>query len=1018
MAHDFVLHGDYVHFNGLARCEACQAQNLKCALQQSDEGCMACAGANRQCIFSRSVVVSGPKYTFNWSTLLNGDRGHLKTRVPSVAVAATTPFGRGMLNKSRQSQKASPIDEPSSVPTEHKRNISEKVYARSASPPETEELRSRSGIDPTNRGQLGEILSLAEQAWKHELAQKNSHVEHWLEGASSMSTEGDNPQVPPSFKTQTALGPSQVTERAQDYSGISDPGVRIAENSDVDDKGPATRSESEDIRRPKSPSDILFPKSSGGGLRNQSPALEAYPWVEPLRFPSAENTISQPATSNEAMWRFARLAANIETASRFAIEGDSSSGLLDERELRFLTRNTQILSQLANDPRNLTPSTAQKPTANFDEGLLEKAPTGQILATSQRREEANNSPPRLQDYNQSQKALSPSHRPESAHTIATSHSVASLESSHRKPKSDTQASLLSGGKSSSVESYGLLQPSRRGMGPDHSSPTITEVAHDACKTAILDSNPRIPVYLLERLTQEQVRRYEKLGQLKSAHSRLRQQGKCPSGSHCLDEKEYSRRLESTMTIPTPVQITYPPDESTRRAVEAVQHHHTRPFENVDPNAELGEIHVGPSALPSGYPVPPNQSFPAEFECPFCFRLKNLQKPSDWVKHLHEDTQPFVCTFEHCWEPKAFKRKADWVRHENERHRQLEWWTCNKQDCSHKCFRKDNFIQHLVREHKMPEPKSRTQDKQSATTDTADDQVWKLVEACRHETSKNPKDEPCKFCGNVCNSWKKLSVHIGKHMENIAVPIWRKVALCDSTPESTTSTMSSALPLQPVPRPATYPLVHQYSSIDDRISTTSDVPQLRNTTFTPTPRALSVPSISPQTATSGKPYQCDVPGCTHDRGFATQTDLNRHQKGVHGIFQTNDSISFRCQGKDCNNADKIWPRRDNFRGHLSRIHPKEDIEELTERYTIDETHGLRQTLHLLTDLLIGPPSSDRSIQQPADNRQGTASRSVHIIMKAQQAQPCMYRAGTKRMGMTVRITLHCHLRCLEGLERHR
>jgi len=165
-----------------------------------------------------------------------------------------------------------------------------------------------------------------------------------------------------------------------------------------------------------------------------------------------------------------------------------------------------------------------------------------------------------------------------------------------------------------------------------------------------------------------------------------------------------------------------------------------------------------------------------------------------------------------------------------------------------------------------------------------------------------------------------------------------------------------------------------SSTKDAMSTTSDRAQISPLSYTPTRSSFSVPSVPPEPSTSSRffrcaiPectydrafaslsdlhrhqrdvhdvhqsndsnatgsrfYRCDVSGCTHDRGFATQTDLNRHQKGVHGIYQGNDSISYRCQGKDCNHPDKIWPRRDNFRGHLSRIHPNENVEELTERY---------------------------------------------------------------------------------------
>lgn len=53
-----------------------------------------------------------------------------------------------------------------------------------------------------------------------------------------------------------------------------------------------------------------------------------------------------------------------------------------------------------------------------------------------------------------------------------------------------------------------------------------------------------------------------------------------------------------------------------------------------------------------------------------------------------------------------------------------------------------------------------------------DKVWALVEKCRHDTPKLPRDEACKFCGNVCNSWKKLTVHLAKHMEQISMPVLR------------------------------------------------------------------------------------------------------------------------------------------------------------------------------------------------------------------------------------------------------
>ncbi|EDN06104.1 predicted protein [Histoplasma mississippiense (nom. inval.)] len=76
--------------------------------------------------------------------------------------------------------------------------------------------------------------------------------------------------------------------------------------------------------------------------------------------------------------------------------------------------------------------------------------------------------------------------------------------------------------------------------------------------------------------------------------------------------------------------------------------------------------------------------------------------------------------------------------------------------------------------------------QSSIPDQEVEQVWKLVEECHHVTSKQPKDEPCRFCDNVCNSWKKLSVHMAKHMEQVAMPILGLVkqrTICADTPIS-------------------------------------------------------------------------------------------------------------------------------------------------------------------------------------------------------------------------------------------
>ncbi|KAG2415709.1 hypothetical protein HFD88_006900 [Aspergillus terreus] len=291
------------------------------------------------------------------------------------------------------------------------------------------------------------------------------------------------------------------------------------------------------------------------------------------------------------------------------------------------------------------------------------------------------------------------------------------------------------------------------------------------KTQITQLNPRLQPALVERFANEQLRRYRNLVECKQAHAKAASNNSCPSGGYCFAQGGEAKLLAPRVN---------PQDADAAHTQFHIPGHGETPD---DPQA-LGEGAVTAAQFPPGVLLPPVARLPAEFECPICFQVKKFQKPSDWTKHVHEDIQPFTCTFPDCPDPKSFKRKADWVRHESERHRHLEWWTCTHADCTHKCYRKDNFVQHLVREHKMPEPKvKKTKTKNAANKSPGGpgsqeesnrereiERLWNLVESCRHDTTKGPREEPCRFCGNVCSSWKKLTVHLAKHMEQIAMPV--------------------------------------------------------------------------------------------------------------------------------------------------------------------------------------------------------------------------------------------------------
>jgi hypothetical protein len=303
------------------------------------------------------------------------------------------------------------------------------------------------------------------------------------------------------------------------------------------------------------------------------------------------------------------------------------------------------------------------------------------------------------------------------------------------------------------------------------------------KHQLLTLNPHIDRRILDRLTEEQLRRFLRLAEDKRKHYRLASQGKCKSGDFCALGECKTERLG-------------PNGKSTDMAgvIYQILPHGVA---EADQSLASKDQTVQPASFPSGIPNPPVNILPARFECPYCFKLKEIRKPSDWTKHVHEDVQPFTCTFPDCAEPKSFKRKADWVRHESERHRQQESWTCDVEECGHVCHRRDNFVQHLVREHKCPEPRIRTgrapngngghsrgqspapprspgpamaTDPSWNSMDSIENNVARIVERAHQSAAGDARREPCRFCGNHCTSWKRLGTHLAKHMEQLSLPV--------------------------------------------------------------------------------------------------------------------------------------------------------------------------------------------------------------------------------------------------------
>jgi hypothetical protein len=321
----------------------------------------------------------------------------------------------------------------------------------------------------------------------------------------------------------------------------------------------------------------------------------------------------------------------------------------------------------------------------------------------------------------------------------------------------------------------------------------TEPSLDGFRQHIQKLWPRLEPFLVERVSQEQTVRFQKLVELRSKHQLAVQSGSCPSGELC----SHSRGRPVTL-LPSPTTGGMGTAMPKGCHVSAAAGTLALPSEDEEVRRP-DDTAVAAANFPANVPRPPVSRLPAEFECPLCFEIKSFTKPSDWTKHVYEDVFPFTCTFPGCTEPKSFKRKADWVRHENELHRHLEWWACNINDCTHKCYRRANFVKHLIREHKMTKDKANKATSASPSgslrghSPTEVDPVARRADECRHEAEKRPHEEPCKFCGQLCSSWKKLTVHLSRHLEQISLPVLRLVQshFADGSPRNTSATPTSA-----------------------------------------------------------------------------------------------------------------------------------------------------------------------------------------------------------------------------------
>ncbi|KAI2473260.1 hypothetical protein F4781DRAFT_227963 [Annulohypoxylon bovei var. microspora] len=106
----------------------------------------------------------------------------------------------------------------------------------------------------------------------------------------------------------------------------------------------------------------------------------------------------------------------------------------------------------------------------------------------------------------------------------------------------------------------------------------------------------------------------------------------------------------------------------------------------------------------------------------------------------------------------------------------------------------------------------------------------------------------------------------------------------------------------------------------------------------------------------KPFKCIVRNCTRREGFSTPNDLDRHIRSLHPEKDATGN-RYQCPIGACKNKDKIWPRADNFRAHMKRVHQKEPITDGDlDEYRFRPTTSSKDTSDIARDSTA--PSSDR------------------------------------------------------------
>lgn len=167
----------------------------------------------------------------------------------------------------------------------------------------------------------------------------------------------------------------------------------------------------------------------------------------------------------------------------------------------------------------------------------------------------------------------------------------------------------------------------------------------------------------------------------------------------------------------------------------------------------------------------------------------------------------------------------------------------------------------------------------------------------------------------------------------------------------------------------------------------------------------------------KPFCCPLEGCPKSKkgcGFTTPNDLDRHKRTRHKIFPPQAKV-YVCASPGCAEAGRSWPRFDNFKQHVERMHKDEDTNLLlTESQKILNSGDplLAEASDHLSEVSSHPPVSHAqqqaggSYQQDAEEAAQYNSYGASVSDSSfSQAQPSFPDGSTNDVGFEAQPFVH-------------